>query len=412
MRCNDPGGTPTDGGFEQEAEYLLTHIDEYRRQERRVGIEYELLVVDKDLQPYPTAVSSFLARDHEGYDTEQHTDTIEVRTEPYPVDAFDSMVGQLYDRVGGFLSAEPEAAVLGLGAHPVKLYDDIEITSSGRYGRVIDELAGYRTELEGLTAGIHVNLQARDEVELVDDLNHAVMLSPYVVAVAANSSLLMGGDTGAVEARLPLIENCLGLPERTGMPRYYRDLADYLDEREQWDDVAGVSGLDGRLSTDWHEVRIRVGPDRTLRTEFRAIPQQPTIDESLACVALYLGLIEHYRGTALLDHGLVELNREEAMHHGLSGELYDPEGRLRPAWEVVHDELEKAAEGLDVLGIDPDYLAPLYDRVRRRSSPGEDVAQDARVLAGLLDVRTARITSARRRLQGADGRLMAYASGP
>jgi hypothetical protein len=196
------------------------------------------------------------------------------------------------------------------------------------------------------------------------------------------------------------------------MPRYYHDLADYLDEREGWDDVAGVSGLDGRLSTDWHEVRIRVGADQTLRTEFRAIPQQPTMEESLACVALYLGLIEHYRGTELLDHKQVELNREEAVRHGLSGELYDPEGRLRPTWEVIDDELEKAAGGLDVLGIDPEYLAPLYDRVRRRSSPGEDVAQDARVLAGLLDVRTARITSARRRLQGLDGRLVAYASGP
>jgi len=202
------------------------------------------------------------------------------------------------------------------------------------------------------------------------------------------------------------------LPERTGMPRYYRDLTDYLDERKGWDDVAGVSGLDGRLSTDWHEVRIRVGADRTLRTEFRAIPQQPTMEESLACVAFYLGLIEHYRGTTLLDHELVELNREEAVCYGLGAELYDPEGRLRPAWEVVDDELEKAVGGLEILGIDPGYLAPLYDRVRRRSSPGEDVAQDARLLAGSFDVRTARITSARRRLQGLDGRLVAYVSGP
>ena len=117
------------------------------------------------------------------------------------------------------------------------------------------------------------------------------------------------------------------------------------------------------------------------RIEFRPIPAQPTVRDSMAFQAAFAGLIE---GMHARNHPVADLDWEDArsnfygaMRSGLYADLQwitqsgDPTGKIGPLYA---DLFETAAAGLRARGFDDEQvgrvLGPLRARVREGRTPG------------------------------------------
>ncbi len=136
--------------------------------------------------------------------------------------------------------------------------------------------------------------------------------------------------------------------------------------------------------TYWRWVRpVFDGPTRSAanaRIEFRPIPAQPTIRDSVAFLAMFAGLMESLPS---LEHPVYDLDWEHArsnfynaMRDGLETDLewITNDGQPTTALETIAEDLfAHAADGLSSRGLSSDeiasYLSPLEQRVRQRRTP-------------------------------------------
>ncbi len=116
------------------------------------------------------------------------------------------------------------------------------------------------------------------------------------------------------------------------------------------------------------------------RIEFRPIPAQPTIRDSIAFQAAFAALVEDMHAK---DHPVADLDWRDArdnfyaaMREGLAADLrwVTAEGVPTTDTELVYEDiLETAADGLRSRGLSEEavwrYLGPLRERVRRQITP-------------------------------------------
>ncbi|WIV66585.1 hypothetical protein [Natrialbaceae archaeon AArc-T1-2] len=265
---------------------------------------------------------------------------------------------------------------------------------------------------ESLITSIQPHYQVPHAEDLPAYFNYAVRIAGPLLAVCVNSPFFppdcYDEDATAesvleeawMEHRISVFETVLNDPSTgAGKVRFPRDLESVEEavDRIAADDtlvpmpVTAGDRFDDEFAhfrrkhgTYWRWVRpVFDGPTRSAanaRIEFRPVPAQPTVRDSVAVQAAFAGLLE---SLTRLEHPVVELewslareNFYAAMREGLEAELtwITNDGQETTDRERIYEDLLAHAEdGLTNRGLTDDeaakYLYPLRRRVRQGVTP-------------------------------------------
>ncbi|MEV4561964.1 glutamate--cysteine ligase [Kitasatospora sp. NPDC049285] len=245
------------------------------------------------------------------------------------------------------------------------------ITDTARY-RAMHSDAPQLTD-EQLITGMHVHLGIPDRALGIVVLNRLRPWLPVLVALAANSPLWQGADTGFASWRTIVF----GRWPVSGPPPRFEDAADY-DRRTRA--LVARRLIHDRGQIYWH---IRLS-DHYPTVELRAMDVQLRPDEAV----MLAGTVRALADRAISDHGaerpgpIVEPEALAAAvwhgaRHGSAGEVFDPvHGGLVAVGEAVSTLLDAVDPALDRSG-DRRHIVPVLDRLLRE---GNGATRQRRVL--------------------------------
>jgi len=287
--------------------------------------------------------------------------------------------------------------------------------------------------VESLTTSIQPHLQIPDAAAFPAYFNAAIRTLGPVVALATNSPFLPADLYTAVDEpaelvaatphglRVPVFEGTVNSAgyQKAGCPADIDTPTDIIDRVvDDWTcgpflhDWEHTSRDDPywefrhKYGTYWRWVRGIVGDDAsteagespagkgTLRIEYRPLPTQPTVTDTLAAHWLVVGLL---RGLVAADHPLTELAwadaRESfynAVDDGLGAELHwmTADGEATTDHDAIYEEVFDLAErGLREQGLSAgdaaERIAPIRARWEQATTPSR--WKKARVREGLAD---------------------------
>jgi hypothetical protein len=318
--------------------------------------------------------------------------------------------------------------------HPRYVALDNEILDRSG-GEITLEVPGatlsYRSILmESLATSIQPHLQIPDAASFPQHFNVALRTLGPVLSLASNAPFLPADcydDDPAVidatphELRIPVFEQSInaGAPRGEGKVRFPSDVAratDVVDRvvaDETYAPVLGdpdpdaspyrstVAEYDHKRGVHWRWIRgvvggQPVGTERegaSLRIEYRPLPTQPTVADTVSLQVLVVGLV---RGLVAAEHPLSDLPWAAArdcfydvVDEGPAADLawLTADGDRTADRAVVYDELfEYARRGLRAAGLDEaavdDYLDPVE---RRRDGQVPSAWKKARVREAVDD---------------------------
>ena len=261
---------------------------------------------------------------------------------------------------------------------------------------------------EALITSIQPHYQTAHAEDLPEHFRYALRVAGPLLAVAVNSPFfppdLYDADAetvladGYMENRVPVFESVLNpadskkvtFPEDVdSIEAATQRIADdetvvsrLLDEQGRFDDR--FAHFRHKHGSFWRWVRpVFDGPTResaNARIEFRPLPAQPTVRDTVALLAVFAGLLE---SLPRREHPLYELPWEDArdnfyaaVRNGLAAEMrwFTADGTETTDTEELYAELfELARDGLGLRGLDAEeanrYIQPLRERVDRRVTP-------------------------------------------
>jgi hypothetical protein len=290
--------------------------------------------------------------------------------------------------------------------------------------------------VESLATSMQPHLQVPDPAEIPTYLGVATRTMGPLLSLTTNSPFLPadlyeGLDPEPVfertpqELRIPIFERSVDEgSEKCRVPRDVSDLDDLIDRivsdptlvsspdlpagDRDGDPADRYPALDAKRGTYWRWVRPVFGgdipriPDGTpkpdgdggsVRIEYRPLPTQPTLRDTIGVQALTIGLL---RGVVATDHPLPTLPWDAAVDSFYAAVADGPDAELQwvtrdgertRATARIHDELfALARRGLDALGVGPETaewaLAPIEAR-RETSHITPSAWKRARVRAAL-----------------------------
>jgi gamma-glutamyl:cysteine ligase YbdK (ATP-grasp superfamily) len=263
---------------------------------------------------------------------------------------------------------------------------------------------------ESLITSIQPHYQVPHAEDLPEYFTYALRIAGPLLALGVNSPLFppdLYDDVPAeeiladawMEHRVNVFESALNPVDGPGKVRFPEDLdsveqavdriaADEMlvpmppSEGSRFDDEFATFRL--KHGTYWRWVRpVFGGASRSganARIEFRPIPAQPTVRDSIAFLAAFAGLMEALprleHPVADLDWGTAERNFYAAARSGLEADLRwiaNDGGETTDAETIYRDLLNHAADGLRASGLSGEavgrYLGPLRRRVRYGITP-------------------------------------------
>lgn len=254
--------------------------------------------------------------------------------------------------------------------------------------------------LEAATTSLQIHLRLPAH-EMRPAYNAAQLVSAPLIALCANSPLLFGRDLWA-ETRIPLFEQAVGLGgfagaahgpvHRVSFGSGYarRSLLECFEENLQHypvllpildDSDARYPHLRLHNGTIWRWNRPIVGFDEDggvhLRLEHRTLPSGPSLIDMVANTAMFIGLVRYYmdQDVEALEFARVRSNFYEAARYGLHARIDWLDGVRHPVSRLLQKALlPAAADGLDLLGIDPDDRDRYLDVLERRLDSGQNGA--------------------------------------
>jgi hypothetical protein len=309
---------------------------------------------------------------------------------------------------------------------PVARYVAIDNDVLRRVGGVVTvELADVETVpsivFESLATSVQPHLQIPDAADLPAYRNTAVRTMGPLLSLTANSPFLPADcyvETGVEEAfslphelRVPVFERTVnvGLPSGRGKCRVPTDIdtaTDAIDRvvadatyapvlRDPEESERDYPEFDVKRGTYWRWVRAVFGgsvprggdgaavpgaDERSVRLEYRPLPAQPTVRDTVAVQALTAGLL---RGLVEADHPVTDLPWAAARDAFYAAVQDGPAADL--AWvtadgdrtddvEAIYEEVfAYARRGLEASGCDPEtareLLAPMAARRAARTTP-------------------------------------------
>ncbi|MFP8954325.1 hypothetical protein ACLI4Z_15360 [Natrialbaceae archaeon A-arb3/5] len=266
---------------------------------------------------------------------------------------------------------------------------------------------------ESLITSIQPHYQVSHAPDLPLYFNYALRVAGPLLALGVNSPFFPADlyddeatpeqilEDGWLEHRISVFETVLNDPNTgEGKVRFPRDLEtveEAIDRIADDDTIVPMPVEAGERFDDqfphfrrkhgtyWRWVRpVFGGPTRSAanaRIEFRPIPAQPTVRDSVSFLAAFAGLME---SLTRLEHPVHELDWEiarenfyNAMRDGLEADLtwITNDGReITDSLELYEDLLAHAEDGLVNRGLSEEdaakYLYPLRRRVRQSVTPG------------------------------------------
>jgi carboxylate-amine ligase len=295
----------------------------------RIGIEDELFLLDEDgaLAPVAAEVLPRLELPEGLAGHELFAAEIELRTPPCRT--AEEAVGAL--RRGRAALAAAGAIPMGAGLHPAAEHGDAAHTDLPRYERVGADLRGLLQRTPECALHVHVGMpDAETAIRVSNGLRTHL---PLLAGLAANSPFWHGVDSGMASGRAALVR---AYPGR-GVPRAYRDLADYEHALET---TLRAAGMEDRTQL-WWDVR----PHATHGTvEVREMDAQTELRDVLPLAALVhcLARYEAERGSpVIIPRDALDWSSFRAARDGLDAEILDEDGRVRPLREVAHTMLSR-----------------------------------------------------------------------
>ncbi len=311
----------------------------------------------------------------------------------------DDNAGELYRHLEEIRAiSEPMGiAWLGIGAQPFSTAEEIEWVPKKRYKIMRESLAGKGALTFSMmkeTASVQMSLDFLSEEDAILKLKLGMGLSPFLVAMFANSPLKAGLHSGFLSRRANIWEHTA--PERSGIlwdalrpEEGFKGYIDYalkvpmlfLLRGGDWLPVRGIcfedylkSGYEGLVPTidDWQLHLSGIFTEARLKhvVEIRSIDCQKT-PMGMAAVALIKGLFYHEPSrkrairmiSGISESELKKLHRDASVL-GLNA-LMPGGGTMQAA---CLDLLEMAAEGL---GDEKGYLDPLKINLEIGTTPAE-----------------------------------------
>jgi carboxylate-amine ligase len=240
---------------------------------------------------------------------------------------------RLLRRAAATAAGAAGARLVAIGATPIAepwtaVTDNPRFQAIARhYGPIVADPA---------VCGCHVHVGVADRELAVRVSNHLRPWLPVVQALAVNSPLVGGADSGYASWRSIQLERWPSL----GPAPYFSCAADYADTVRLMVDSGAM--LDASLVL-WY-----ARPSTTYPTvEVRIADVCPTVADTVllaglirALVATAIGDIAAGLAAPAVPDGLLRAAHWNAAHRGLGGSLLDlRQGRARPAWDVVDDLL-------------------------------------------------------------------------
>ena len=297
-----------------------------------LGVEEELLLVDDRTFALAGGASSIVAGRGPRLKTELFECIVETTT---PVCA---NAAEVLESLSGLRREVAAAAaplrlvVAAAGAHPFSEPLDQEIVAEQRYAEMLEELGDIARGQ--LVCGLHVHVSMPSAEGCMRALEGMLPWLPAVLAVSANSPLLLGAKAGSRSARA---ERLLELP-RSGAPPPLTDVAAF-------EAAVAAAGVD--YTRLWWDVR----PHPRLGTlEVRIADQQTDVRRSAALAALVQALAAHAveEGGEPFDRVEYGRRRAEAAFGKADREALarhvEPAARSLGTWERVGALLAEPAE--------------------------------------------------------------------
>lgn len=398
----------------------------------RIGAEQELFLVDSVHRPAPRSMELLERIDDPHFTTELARFNLEFNLDPLELtpDCLSRLHEDLETHLGHARAAAREMGidVLMTGILPTLEKEDMSLdnmTPNPRYfalNQVMREIRGsdFRLHMKGqdemslrhdsvmleacnTSFQVHLQVSAEDFARVY---NVAQLAAAPVLAAAVGSPLLFGRRLWH-ETRIALFQQSVDTRKaashrRAQYPRVSfgeRWLDDSVVEIFQEDIARFRLLLTGDMGPDPLELLARgeipdlkalrmhngtvyrwnrpclgvVDGVAHLRIENRMLPAGPTVVDEVANAAFWFGLVKGL-GVDLgdvrreIDFDRVRKSFQSVARNGLDSQIYWLDGRVRPARELILDELLlRARDGLDALGVseqDRDrYLGVIEDRV-------------------------------------------------
>jgi glutamate---cysteine ligase / carboxylate-amine ligase len=221
---------------------------------------------------------------------------------------------------------------MGAGLHPTAEFGDAQLVDLPRYATVDETMRGLIRRTPECALHVHVGMPGPEEA--IRACNGVRRHLPLLIGLAANSPWWFGQDSELASARWAIVRS---YPTR-GVPRAFRDFADYLETVESY--LAAAGHDDPTFA--WWDVR----PHPRLGTvEVREMDAQSSLDDIAGLAALVRGLAI----AAVEEPGADDLPTEaisescfRAARDGLDATLWH-DGALRPLAEVARAAIGVAA---------------------------------------------------------------------
>jgi glutamate---cysteine ligase / carboxylate-amine ligase len=302
-----------------------------------LGIEEELLLVDREtrrLAPIATDVLAAMEAHERAASHEVYAASIELRSPPR-LDAEDAA-----REVAGLRAAARNAGatLIGAGLHPAGELGDVPLVESERYRLVGGTMRGLIRRTPECALHIHVGMPDPDTA--IRAFNGLRSYLPLLVALAANSPMWFGHDSGLASARFALVRS---YPRRS-VPRAFRDLDDYAGTIRA---VAAAGDL-ADYTYVWWDVRLH---PRLGTIELRELDAQSRIADAAAIAALVQALARHEAENRRDPEPSEAISESSfrASRDGIEATLLD-DGELRPVREIARRTVDRVAPAARELG--------------------------------------------------------------
>jgi len=348
------------------------------------------------------------------------------------------------ETAAGYLATDRELGEFVLAenmSHSVR-YHAMSSAPTYEPGRRIDtanaSLSSRSVMPVALTTSIQPHYQMPIAAELPTYFRYAVRLAGPLVALAVNSPLfppsLYDDDAtvgsvlseGRRENRVFVFESVLNDPERPDKVRFPRDVEETAEAVDRLAEdppiVPQCRDDDHRFDDQFVHLRHKHGSywrwvrpvfegaskaEANARIEFRPLPAQPTVRDSVSLLATVAGALRAFVHT---DHPVStqpwETARENfyaAVHDGLDADLQwiTAHGQETTDTDAIYADLfDHARQGLELQGFGTDtaeeYLRPLRQRIERETTPADWKLERLRHHAGQGHTLAGAIAAAKR----------------
>ena len=313
-----------------------------------LGVEWELMLVDRETRGLTSGATEILEEMHPGGEhptakKELLQSTIEVIT------GVCSNVGEAMDDLSHTLEqVVPLAEKRGLGlmcagTHPTTNWQTQQISDNPRYEKLINDMQWLARRMQ--IFGVHVHVGVRSPDKAIAFVNALSAYIPHFLALSASSPYWVGGDTGLASARSKVFE---GLPT-AGLPQQVEGWAGferYMETLIKTETIASIKEV-------WWDIR----PHPTYGTvEMRICDGLPTLAEVSMVAALTQCLVEMMdrevdKGYTLPTpkRWVVQENKWRACRYGLDAKIIVSEDTTQPICDALAElvqDLRPTAERL------------------------------------------------------------------